>query len=445
MRIVQFSISGFKSILEEQKVLLGNLTIFAGANSGGKSSATQALLLLKQTLESQFDPGVLLLYGPNSKFTGADQIFSRGSNIPHRKSFTLGFIRRDLSELKVRYELSDAGFVRARRVDVKTSEGESFYYTETSEFDFDKLPSGLVSSSNRHFIESYQNTQTTLKWVASPGRCFPELRLVVEFTTDQGAVRGRIPLQVIDQITEVVEFLQSIIHVRGLRGNPERSYLATARTKIGFPGAFEDYVASTLLQWQREKSQKLSQLGDDLRHLGLTWKVRASPIEQTHAEIKVGRLSAPSQGGANDLVSLADVGLGVSQVLPFLVAMRATEGGQIIFIEQPEIHLHPLAQSALADLIADSVARGVRIWLETHSAVLIRALQTQIAKRRLNFENVAMNWFTRDSTNGATTVSSCVPDKFGRVRDWPADFDAVLFKTDRDYLDAVSSARQEGS
>jgi predicted ATPase len=58
----QVTISGFKSILDEQSFHLGALTIFSGANSGGKSSAIQPLLLLKQTLESQYDPGTILLY-----------------------------------------------------------------------------------------------------------------------------------------------------------------------------------------------------------------------------------------------------------------------------------------------------------------------------------------------------------------------------------------------
>src|SRR5208282_911176 len=53
------------------------LTILAGANSSGKSSIVQPILMLKQTLEASYDPGTLLLDGPNVRFTSGDQFLSR--------------------------------------------------------------------------------------------------------------------------------------------------------------------------------------------------------------------------------------------------------------------------------------------------------------------------------------------------------------------------------
>src|SRR5213075_3140224 len=75
--ISQISVAGFKSISDEQSIDIGPLTILAGANSSGKSSMLQPLLLLKQTLEASYDAGPLLLNGPNVKFTSADQLLSR--------------------------------------------------------------------------------------------------------------------------------------------------------------------------------------------------------------------------------------------------------------------------------------------------------------------------------------------------------------------------------
>jgi hypothetical protein len=66
----EIGVSGFKSFSEETRIQLGSLTILAGANSSGKSSIMQPLLLMKQTLEAYYDPGALLLDGPNVSFTG---------------------------------------------------------------------------------------------------------------------------------------------------------------------------------------------------------------------------------------------------------------------------------------------------------------------------------------------------------------------------------------
>ncbi len=77
--IEAITVGGYKSLGSEQSIEIRPLTLLAGANSSGKSSIMQPLLLLKQTLEASYDPGPLLLYGPNVKFTSGQQIFSRTS------------------------------------------------------------------------------------------------------------------------------------------------------------------------------------------------------------------------------------------------------------------------------------------------------------------------------------------------------------------------------
>ena len=73
--ITTLSVAGFKSISDEQTIEIRPLTLLAGANSSGKSSMMQPLLLLKQTLEAPYDPGPLLLNGPNAKFTSVSQFW----------------------------------------------------------------------------------------------------------------------------------------------------------------------------------------------------------------------------------------------------------------------------------------------------------------------------------------------------------------------------------
>lgn len=74
--ITRIAVSGYKSLYEECSIEVRPLTILAGVNSSGKSSIMQPLLLLKQTLEATYDPGPLLLDGPNVRFTLTEQLFS---------------------------------------------------------------------------------------------------------------------------------------------------------------------------------------------------------------------------------------------------------------------------------------------------------------------------------------------------------------------------------
>src|ERR1700676_3806548 len=89
----RITVAGFKSIGPERSIEIRPLTLLAGANSSGKSSIMQPLLLLKQTLEAPYDPGPLKIDGPNVKFTSTEQFLSKGK-----------------SELRVEIEAGAAGF-----------------------------------------------------------------------------------------------------------------------------------------------------------------------------------------------------------------------------------------------------------------------------------------------------------------------------------------------
>ena len=50
--ITKISVSGYKSIRDERHIEIRPLTILAGANSSGKSSIMQPMLMMKQTLDA---------------------------------------------------------------------------------------------------------------------------------------------------------------------------------------------------------------------------------------------------------------------------------------------------------------------------------------------------------------------------------------------------------
>ena len=174
--------------------------------------------------------------------------------------------------------------------------------------------------------------------------------------------------------------------------------------------------------------------------LGLTTAVTAKRLNSNQIEVQVNRRLASSKSKP-DMVSIADVGFGVSQTLPVVAALAVAVENQFVYIEQPEIHLHPNAQRAMATLIVEAANRGVRVVIETHSSILLRALQTLIAKGEMPHEEVILHWFQRNAKTGLTSVESVTPDECGRTGDWPVDFDDVILQGDADYLDAVEARR----
>jgi predicted ATPase len=421
-------VGGFKSLLKNTTVELRPLTVVAGPNSAGKSSIMQPLLLLKQTLEASYDPGALLINGPNVRFTSADQLMSKCDRDHVRPDISIG-----------------CGF-GSGWLDVKFSRGESepFELKEqtlnTPKQQFTLVPGmsaeeveKVLPDEPREMVRYFKSRmkQKVLCRVRRT-RCFLEVQVVRQDENDTAfAIAGVAPAGALESL------IQQIIHVPGLRGNPERTYPVTAMGET-FPGTFEKYVASVIAMWQSKEKDKLEALGDDLVELGLTWKVLAQPLNDTEVELKVGRLTKPKAGGARDLVSIADVGFGVSQTLPVLVALRAAKAGNLVYLEQPEIHLHPRAQLALANVIVNAINRGVRVIVETHSALLLLRLQTLVADNKIDPSKVGLVWFTRDD-NGATQVDEGTFDNDGAFGTWPVDFGSVILRAEADYLNVVES------
>lgn len=427
--ISKIAVGGFKSIVHKQEIELRPLTLLAGANSSGKSSIMQPLLLMKQTLESPSDPGTFRLDGPNVLFTRSEQLLSR---IPGRTEGSDFFICLHLDEnesLKVIYHRRKSGGFEIK---------QTIYKIHDVVIDFspnmapDEIKSNLSIEALKYLeLESDSYKSTGLQ--VYQDRCFSWLGIQIRIEDDPMPKK----LEVFTPSRLFLDHIIRLIHLPGLRGNPARTY---QRSGVGpdFPGTFESYVASIIAEWQKSKDKKLITMGEALAELGLTWKVSAEPLDDTKVELRVGRLPHSTRGGARDLVSIADVGFGVSQVLPVVVALVVAQPGQIVYLEQPEIHLHPNAQRRLAHLLKDAALRRCIIVAETHSALLLREIQTLVATGALPPEIVKLHWFER-LESGETKITPTDLDKNGAFGSWPEDFDNVDLESQRAYLDAVES------
>lgn len=454
-KLTAISVMGYKSVISEQRIEIRPLTILAGANSGGKSSIIQPLLLLKQTLEASFDPGSLLLDGPNVRLTSSDQLLSKLSKTKFADEFS---IRLELGRANVGFtfrrasgkglEITRNSIVDPKRlldvtIDPSWTQSNAADGLKRAGIPFadeilrmisrtgkvDQIPNeGNLSAPDE--AQNYTTSATALRVFRD--RCF----LVLELMWNDGLF-GERRYPVLHPSSVLGNHIAELIHVPGLRGNPERNYRTTAFGN-GFPGTFEFYVASVINHWQSDQDERLSELNRHLERLGLTWKVQAEQLDETQVELKVARLPRHERAGAKDLVSIADVGFGVSQTLPVLVGLLAAAPGQIVYIEQPEIHLHPRAQRALATVLAEAAQRGVTVIVETHSALLLRSIQTLVAKNDLSPDLIKLHWFQRDAS-GATSITSADLDDTGAFGEWPGDFDEVALESENDYLSAAEA------
>lgn len=427
--ITRLTVRGFKSIHQEQSIEIRPLTILAGANSSGKSSIMQPLLLLKQTLEATYDPGALLLNGPNVRFTLVDQLLSRLVGGKMVESFSVGVEVRDHTSVTSTFKKSEKKGFDVSETIYQSDLGRYRLYEGMPRSELESLFSIVARIGHREIVID----DVMLARI----RCFLMLRGQTEPTENDHAIfTFTVPLP---GISIVNKDIFQMIHLPGLRGNPERTYPITA-VEEEFPGTFENYVASVMGQWQSENSQdKLEKLNRDLVRLGLAGKVVARAIDDTQVELQVNRLL---RSGNEDMISIADVGLGVSQTLPVVVALHAAGDGQLIYLEQPEIHLHPRAQVAMAEVLADAAMQGKRLVVETHSSLLLRGIQTLVAEGKLPPELVKLHWFTLRE-DGFTEISSADLDETGAFGEWPEDFDTVTLDAESRYLDAALNKTME--
>jgi predicted ATPase len=418
-------VKGFKSIAEPINIEVRPLTILAGANSSGKSSIMQPLLMLKQTLEAPYDPGPLLIDGPNVRFTSADQFLSRFNGKIEEK-FTVGLEVDNVISFEETFISKPQAGMEIAEITYKDEKGSTTLWPDmTREEAMVAFPpwADAWSESSPKGKKRLGNSE----WNVVRDRCFLELK--VFFTKNN--VRGATDLS-----KPFTSNLLSLIHVPALRGNPERNY---RKTSVGpmFPGTFGTYVASLISHWQATKDPRLKDLGRALELLGLTWKVGARQVDDISVEVVVGRLPHKAKAKSSDVVNIADVGFGLSQTLPVVVALLSAQPGQLVYIEQPEIHLHPRAEVAMAQVLADAARRGVRVVAETHSSLLITGIQTLVAEGKLSPEIIKLHWFKRREEDGITEVFSADLDEAGAFGEWPEDFADVELKAQSRYMDAA--------
>ena len=189
------------------------------------------------------------------------------------------------------------------------------------------------------------------------------------------------PVQIISDLVKstLKTFDTDYFYLGPLRRSPSRSYSRTAHLlSVGSSGEHTPSVLANLKsraskERSKERPQRvrLEQLNNWIENIFPGRSVDSKTIEE------LVKLEIIRDGGAREVIT--DVGFGFSQLLPILVQTAVMPENTTLLIEQPELHLHPSAQSKLAEVIADASNSGRRFIIETHSEHFVRGLQLAVS------------------------------------------------------------------
>ncbi len=120
----------------------------------------------------------------------------------------------------------------------------------------------------------------------------------------------------------------------------------------------------------------------------------------------------------------ANIGYGLTYAFPIIVAGLLARPGQILIVDSPEAHLHPLGQSKIGEFLAVMASSGVQVILETHSDHVLNGIRLAVARQKIEHNNVAINFFSTTEHNGKHVHLVTAPkiDVNGNLSEWPSGF-----------------------
>lgn len=418
----------FKAWSDTGDVKLSPITMILGTNSSGKSSLIQSLLLLKQTARSP-DRTVHLNFGGDEvndlfNFGAFDDVINQQASIPRQFAIEFDFDNKgdgriSRGSFNCSYGQTSSGSVAIQSLSLRTDE---------------RLFRAIRREKGAFSIVVDEEATPRLK-----GRNYAPERSIA-FSADAIASLDKDGQLVEDLSLAIRRELEKIIYLGPLRRKPERDY-PWNKTKPGDVGsdgrgAIDALLASALLRGD-EQNYVVEGVSKWLKKMGVADRIEVRQQGRSNRyELLVHRDGAAC--------NLRDVGIGISQVLPVLVVSYFAPKGSTLIFEEPEIHLHPQAQSSLAELFVDvSREREVQFIVETHSEHLFRRMQTLMAKQKVSHTDASMYFVERNGRR--SDLRSLVIDEYGRVKNWPDGFFGDALGETREQARAVFERQKSGA
>ena len=364
--LTRLELSLFKCF-ERLRLPLAPLTLLTGANASGKSSVLQALVLLHQTMREREWATRLALNGTVVRLGATpdvvNEVFGRGgfgimlTDDENDYGWTFEGDRRDMS-LAVRCVVVNGQALEAPR--------ELRYL----------LP---LDKKSEEAVASLAGRLRGLTYITAE-RMAPQEAYALEdpLVVDVVGPKGEHAVSVLhwgrDEDVPPALVLPEI--------PPRRFHQIEARMQTFFPGCSLDV--------QRVPRTSAVTLG-----------LRTSDDTEFHRPVHTG--------------------FGLTQCLPIVVAALSASAGDIILVENPEVHLHPAGQALMGRFLAEVAAAGMQIFVETHSDHVLNGARRAVKKGLLAPHQVALHFF-RPRSAGDPQVISPAMDASGNLDSWPEGF-----------------------
>lgn len=178
-------------------------------------------------------------------------------------------------------------------------------------------------------------------------------------------------------------------YINPLLFSVERFYITGDKKKINQIKNIEDLIY--YVSFNSESDDFIEKLNKVLSSFGIA---DSFYVKKQGSSIKEPRIML------NGLDSnLSDVGYGVSLQIPIFAQAILSElrGGEILLIEQPEVHLHPNLQAKFIDTLLQ-IGNKNTYFIETHSEHIIRMLQVIVKNKKYDIEanDVSINYFRKE-------------------------------------------------
>ena len=405
---------------EEVSLDFSKINLFFGPNNSGKSSLLSSINLLSQTLQSR-DSNVSILLNGNLEDLGTfrDIVFKnevkRKIKIGVGVEVEIGRPYRTKEIVKEGYFQVEFKYRPIRREIVLES-------TET------QIPIGTArlitksTSPGRHKFSFFDaNGGDITNKITRVKRKLSHFIPILGFT-------GKFPEKQLQLIHDIFEFNfswsdmieEALEYIGPFRDFPKRTYLFSGESpdSVGIRGEKAiDMLVRDYFRKGKEKRNIVDNVSNWLNQCDISSDVEVVPLTDRHYEIRL------SNSGTGESENLADVGFGCSQILPILIAGFNLKKGQILIVEQPEIHLHPKAQAELGSFFCDLSKRNIQTFIETHSEHLLLRIQSHIASGDLDPEDVKVYYVFANKETDRKDVEEIKLNKNGTfLTEWPEGF-----------------------